>query len=74
MVNSRLKFLTTLILSISLIIGCSDDEPNVDIEELPSDYTVYVSDAGNFDNPPWQILKFDHNGKNPNRYLQSQTF
>lgn len=25
---------------------------------------VYVSDAGNFNNPPWQILKFDENGEN----------
>lgn len=72
MVNSRLKFLTTLTLSICLIIGCSDDEPNVDIEELPSDYTVYVSDAGNFDNPPWQILKFDHNGENPEVFINSR--
>ncbi len=26
---------------------------------------IYVSDAGNFDNPPWQILKYDENGQNP---------
>jgi sugar lactone lactonase YvrE len=26
---------------------------------------VYVSDAGNFSSPPWQILKFDENGENP---------
>jgi hypothetical protein len=26
---------------------------------------IYVSDAGNFNNPPWQILKFDQNGENP---------
>lgn len=25
---------------------------------------VYVSDAGNFDQPPWQILKFDADGQN----------
>lgn len=24
----------------------------------------YISDAGNFNNPPWQILKFDANGEN----------
>ncbi len=28
-------------------------------------YYIYVSDAGNFANPPWQILKFDENGENP---------
>lgn len=27
-------------------------------------YDVYVSDAGNFNQPPWQILKFDANGQN----------
>lgn len=26
--------------------------------------SVYVSDGGNFNNPPWQILKFDENGEN----------
>lgn len=25
---------------------------------------IYVSDAGNFNFPPWQILKFDENGEN----------
>lgn len=28
-------------------------------------YDLYVSDAGNFNNPPWQILKFDSAGQNP---------
>jgi len=28
-------------------------------------FDIYVSDAGNFNNPPWQILKFDGNGENP---------
>jgi len=26
---------------------------------------IFVSDAGNFDQPPWQILRFDENGGNP---------
>lgn len=26
--------------------------------------SMYVSDAGNFNQPPWQILKFDANGEN----------
>lgn len=25
--------------------------------------SIYVSDAGNYNNPPWQILKYDLNGK-----------
>lgn len=27
-------------------------------------FDIYISDAGNFNNPPWQILKFDQNGEN----------
>ena len=30
---------------------------------------IYVSDAGNFDNPPWQILKYDENGNNPEVFI-----
>ena len=30
---------------------------------------IYVSDAGNFSNPPWQILKFDENGDNPQVFI-----
>lgn len=30
---------------------------------------IYVSDAGNFNNPPWQILKYDINGKNPEVFI-----
>jgi hypothetical protein len=32
---------------------------------LAQDFEIFVSDAGNFNNPPWQILKFDGNGENP---------
>lgn len=34
-------------------------------------YNVYVSDAGNFANPPWQILKFDSAGQNPEVYIST---
>ncbi|MCF8368648.1 MAG: T9SS type A sorting domain-containing protein [Bacteroidales bacterium] len=30
---------------------------------------VYVSDAGNYNFPPWQILKFDENGENPSVFI-----
>jgi hypothetical protein len=33
---------------------------------------IYVSDAGNFSNPPWQILKFDENGENPEVFINDQ--
>jgi sugar lactone lactonase YvrE len=32
-------------------------------------YDIYVSDAGNFSLPPWQILKFDQNGENPEVFI-----
>lgn len=32
---------------------------------------IYVSDAGNFNNPPWQILKFDANGENPSVFIDA---
>jgi sugar lactone lactonase YvrE len=34
------------------------------------DMEIYVSDAGNFSNPPWQILKFDKNGENPQVFIK----
>lgn len=33
-------------------------------QNTPSNYSIYISDAGNYDKPPWQILKFDSNGEN----------
>lgn len=35
------------------------------------DIKIYVSDAGNFSNPPWQILKFDENGENPETFIDT---
>lgn len=32
---------------------------------------IYVSDAGNFSNPPWKILKFDENGDNPEIFIDT---
>ncbi len=33
------------------------------------EFDIYVSDAGNFQSPPWQILKFDENGENPEVFI-----
>lgn len=30
---------------------------------------IYVSDAGNFESPPWQILKYDEDGENPEVFI-----
>ena len=35
------------------------------------DYEIYVSDAANFSNPPWKILKFDENGENPEVFIDT---
>jgi sugar lactone lactonase YvrE len=36
---------------------------------LGQEMAVYVSDAGNFSSPPWQILKYDGNGENPEVFI-----
>ena len=34
-------------------------------------YHIYISDAGNFSNPPWQILKFQSDGSNPQVFINT---
>ncbi len=34
-------------------------------------YDIYVSDAGNFEKPPWQILKYDQNGNHPTVFINT---
>jgi hypothetical protein len=36
---------------------------------LGQPYDIYVVDAGNFGQPPWQILKFDEDGKRPEIFI-----
>jgi len=36
---------------------------------IGQDYDIYVSDAGNSGQPPWQILKYDKNGNNPEVFI-----
>lgn len=33
------------------------------------DFDIYVSDAGNFNSPPWQIVKYDSAGQNPIQFI-----
>jgi len=33
-------------------------------------FEIYVSDAGDYANPPWKILKFDENGDNPELFIE----
>lgn len=45
--------------------------PSGSVMLLYADYDVYVSDAGNFQDPPWQILKFDNTGRNPEVFINT---
>lgn len=45
--------------------------PTASLMLVDVDYDVYVSDAGNFQNPPWQILKFDVTGRNPSVFINT---
>jgi hypothetical protein len=36
---------------------------------IAQDFNIYVSDAGNFDRPPWQILKYNSDGSNPEVFI-----
>ncbi|WP_353777810.1 T9SS type A sorting domain-containing protein [Winogradskyella sp. 3972H.M.0a.05] len=38
---------------------------------LSQNIEIYVSDGGNFSIPPWQILKFDENGDNPEVFINT---
>jgi hypothetical protein len=55
--NMKIVLTTLLILILCIAKGQS--------------YEFYVSDAGNFSNPPWQILKFDSAGQNPSVFISS---
>ena len=50
-----------LLVSLSVLLLSS--------KALAQNVEIYVSDAGNFSNPPWQILKFDENGENPEVFI-----
>ena len=39
-----------------------------------TDYYIYVSDAGGFNAPPWQVLRYDLDGQNPQVFISSQVF
>jgi len=39
---------------------------------IGQNYDMYVCDGGNFNQPPWQILKFDQTGGNPEVYINQE--
>ncbi|HMU44069.1 MAG TPA: T9SS type A sorting domain-containing protein [Ignavibacteriaceae bacterium] len=54
---------TFMILALSVLL--------LSINTFGQDLEIYVSDAGNFSNPPWKILKFDENGENPEIFIDT---
>lgn len=60
--HKKLKNLLLLIISFVLLLASNTFCQTIE---------VYVSDAGNFSSPPWQILKFDENGENPEVFINS---
>lgn len=42
------------------------------VTALAQGLEIYVSDAGNLDQPPWKILKYDANGENPQVFITQQ--
>ena len=61
--QAKMKKLLLLLISLTLVISSKILSQNLEI---------YISDAGNFSNPPWQILKFDENGENPEVFINDQ--
>ena len=61
--QAKMKKLLLLLISLTLVISSKIFSQNLEI---------YISDAGNFSNPPWQILKFDENGENPEVFINDQ--
>ncbi|GJM09342.1 MAG: hypothetical protein DHS20C11_16180 [Lysobacteraceae bacterium] len=51
-----------LILLASSMVFCSS----------PSAYEIFVSDAGGFNSPPWQILRYAEDGSNPQVFTNEQ--
>jgi sugar lactone lactonase YvrE len=52
------KLIILLLFSHNLLIGQNE--------------SIYVCDAGNFNTPPWQIIKYDADGKNPEVFIKDQ--
>jgi sugar lactone lactonase YvrE len=61
--QAKMKKLFLLLISLTLIISSNIFSQNLEI---------YVSDARNFSSGPWQILKFDENGENPEVFIDDQ--
>jgi len=61
--QAKMKKLLLLIILLTLVISS---------KIFSQDLEIYVSDARNFSSGPWQILKFDENGENPEVFIDDQ--
>ncbi len=59
---------------ISFVVACSEEEGQTPASQfsLPEGYHIYVSDVPNFDQPSWKIIKYDHNGENPEVFTEEE--
>ncbi|MEZ4885718.1 MAG: T9SS type A sorting domain-containing protein [Chitinophagales bacterium] len=57
-----MRFSTLILTAVFLVVASFSSL-------LAQNLEIYVSDAGNFNLPPWQILKFDENGENPEVFI-----
>lgn len=53
--------LSLLILNLGLIVHAQD-------------YYLYVSDAGGFNSPPWQVMRYNLDGSNPQVFIDNDFF
>lgn len=47
---------------------------NLGLSTQAQDYYLYVSDAGGFNNPPWQVLRYNIDGSNPQVFIDNDFF
>lgn len=65
--HMRHSLLTIILILLSNSIGLKAQNKQGD--SIQKDRFIYVSDAGNFNKPPWQILEYDINGENPKVFI-----
>lgn len=47
---------------------------NLGLSTQAQDYYLYVSDAGGFNSPPWQVLRYNIDGSNPQVFIDNDFF
>ena len=47
---------------------------NLGLNVQAQDYYLYVSDAGGFNSPPWQVMRYNLDGSNPQVFIDNDFF